>query len=380
MVYITVRQTPQYHQMTMDELFSFEEYTRSPVITLNTSNTTTYCREQISQHFLRHIDVPELIKILEDFNRGTDDLRSRPRRELYNSFAIPKKTGGLRQIDAPCQELMAALRSLKVIFEDKFCALYHTSAFAYVAHRSTIDAVKRHQANESKWFGKFDLSNFFGSTTLNFVLRQLSMIFPFSEVMKVPHGKQQLSMALELAFLNGGLPQGTPISPLITNVMMIPVDFAINKTLLDYEKQNYVYTRYADDLIVSSKYEFDVKAIEGVIVRSLAEFGAPFTINGKKTRYGSSHGSNWNLGVMLNKDNNITIGHKAKKRLQTMLHNYAMDKKNKKPWDLNDVQVLDGHINYYKMVEGDVITSIIQHMSNKTGINIQTCIKADLQG
>lgn len=380
MVHITVKQSPQYHQMTMDELFSFEENARNPVVTLNASNTITYRREKVSQRFLRLIDLPELINTLEEFNKSTEDLRAQPRTELYHSFAIPKKTGGLRKIDAPCQELMAALRTLKVLFEEKFYALHHTSAFAYVHQRSTIDAVKRHQANESKWFGKFDLSNFFGSTTLDFVLQQLSLIFPFSEVMRVPQGFLELSKALELAFLNGGLPQGTPISPLITNVMMIPIDFDLNKELMDFEKQNYIYTRYADDFIVSSKYEFDVKKIEGVILQSLSEAKAPFVINSSKTRYGSSSGSNWNLGVMLNKDNNITIGHKAKKRLQTMLHNYALDKRNSNSWDLNDVQVLDGHINYYKMVEGDVITSIINHMSNKTGVNIQASIKADLRG
>ena len=148
---------------------------------------------------------------------------------------------------------MEALRKLKIIFEEDFHALYHTSAFAYIKNRCTVDAVKRHQANESKWFGKFDLSNFFGNTTMDFVLQQFAMIFPFSEVMKTERGKSALRTALELAFLNGGLPQGTPISPTITNIMMIPIDFKLSNGFRNFNDQSFVYTRYADDFIVSSR-------------------------------------------------------------------------------------------------------------------------------
>ena len=147
---------------------------------------------------------------------------------------------------------MDALRRQKTMYEEDFHVLYHTSAFAYIKHRCTVDAVKRHQSNQSKWFAKLDLHDFFGSTTLDFVMSMFSMVFPFSEVVKIPEGKAQLRKALELAFLDGGLPQGTPISPLITNVMMIPVDFKLSKAFRDYDKQQFVYTRYADDFIISS--------------------------------------------------------------------------------------------------------------------------------
>lgn len=49
---------------------------------------------------------------------------------------------------------MDALRRLKTMLEEDFHVLYHTSAFAYIKKRCTVDAVKRHQKNESKWFGK----------------------------------------------------------------------------------------------------------------------------------------------------------------------------------------------------------------------------------
>lgn len=379
MIYITVRQSPRYHQMTLEE-FLFEAETQPSILNDNTTNTRTYEVQSLSPRFLSKLHLNHLIGKLTAFNQETVSLREVPNRhDLYHTFYIPKKSGGLRKIDAPNPELMDALRKLKTIFEEDFGALYHTSAFAYVRKRSTIDAVKKHQYNESKWFGKYDLSNFFGSTTPEFVHKMLSMVFPFSEVMKNPSGKEQLITALSLAFMDGGLPQGTPISPIITNIMMIPVDFTLFRKLRQFEKQKFIYTRYADDFLVSSRYDFDFRKIESLIVDVLKSFDAPFTIKPSKTRYGSSSGSNWNLGVMLNKDNKITIGHKKKRQFEAMLASYTMDKLNGKSWDLNDVQVLEGYRNYYRMIEGETIDKIVEHISNKFKVNIVGMIKEDLR-
>lgn len=379
MFYITVMQPPMYRQMTLEE-FLFEVDTKpQAMINPNLTNTRTYEVERISEKFLERFDVAKLVTKLSQFNASTEELRAKPRHDLYRTFHIPKKSGGLRKIDAPEPELMDALRRLKTIFEEDFKALYHTSAFAYVKHRSTVDAVKRHQANESKWFGKYDLSNFFGSTTIDFAIKMLGMVFPFSEVVKSTAGERELRKAIELAFLDGGLPQGTPISPLITNIMMIPVDYKLANGFRDFNHQRFVYTRYADDFLVSSKYTFSFREVEKFIVDTLKSFGAPFTIKSEKTRYGSSAGSNWNLGVMLNKDNEITVGHKKKRQFQAMLASYIMDKKNGKDWDKSDVQTMEGYRNYYRMIEGDTIDKMVAHIGEKFGVDVVQLIKDDLR-
>ena len=378
MVYVTVMQPPMYRQMTVEELLFGTE--RSAVINDNTANTRTQSYEVLPVRFSTLCNVNRLIRRLSEFNASTEHLRSQDRASLYRTFHIPKSSGhGFRRIDAPCDELMNALRTLKNIFESDFHALYHTSAFAYIKHRSTLDAMKRHQANESKWFGKFDLSNFFGNTTMEFVMNQFSMIFPFSEVVKEPRGRQELEKALELAFLNGGLPQGTPISPTITNIMMIPVDFKLANGLRNFSGKPFVYTRYADDFTISCKFDFNCADVQQFIVDTLKSFGAPFSLNAEKTRYGSSSGKNWNLGIMLNKDNELTVGHKKKRQFQAALSNYVLDKLNGMPWSLEDVRVLDGQRNYYRMIEGETIDRIVAHIGAKYKVDIGKLIKEDMR-
>lgn len=377
MTYITVKQSPMYHQITIEELL-FGDIKAPALISANTSNTKTYAVERVSDKFLSKVDVTQLVKKLDAFNAATACLREVDRKTLYDFFSIPKHHGGFRKISAPKPELMNALRLLKTIFEQDFGALYHTSAFAYIHGRSTLDAVKRHQANESRWFGKFDLHDFFGSTTLDFVMKMFSQVFPFSEVVKYPAGKAALETALELAFLDGGLPQGTPISPLITNVMMIPVDYKLSNALRNFHDNKLIYTRYADDFLVSSRTTFSVAEVQRLIMDTLHEFGATFTLNTSKTRYGSSSGSNWNLGVMLNKDNQITVGYKRKRQFQSMLYNYITDGRNGRPWSQENIRSLEGLRSYYRMVEKDNIDAIIDHINEKLHTDVVASIRNDL--
>lgn len=376
MPYVTIKQSPQYHQMSLEE-YLFSPGAANRMITDNKANTRTYYVDYVNTEIIKRAKIDDAIRHLALFNAQTDTLRNRERHELYYTFHIPKRTGGLRRIDAPEDELMSALRNLKSIFEKDFHVLYHTAAFAYVKQRCTIDAVKRHQQNNSKWFAKLDFHNFFGSTTPEFVYKMFSDIFPFSEVVKTRWGKTELTKALDLAFLDGGLPQGTPISPLITNIMMIPIDHALSKILRNHDNK-FVYTRYADDIIVSSKHDFDVHEVENIVMDILKQCGAPFELNEKKTRYGSSSGANWNLGVMLNKDNVITVGRKKKKTFETMVHNYITDRKNGVTWPLEEVQVMRGLFSYYVSVEPEVFNNIILFMNKKLNANWLELVKQDL--
>lgn len=377
MPYITVRQSARHHQITLDDILNGEVRSNEPVSDAHLTGTVTHFTKHVPERFNRRINVFSLITELEKFNELHEELHKADRESLYHTFYIPKHSGGFRRIDQPNPELMEALRQLRSILETKMNALYHTSAFAYVSGRCAVDAVRRHQRNQSRWFLKIDFSNFFGSTTPEFLTSMLKMIYPFSAIFNWPMGARQLTKALDLCFLNGGLPQGTPISPMLTNLMMIPIDHRLCNDLV---KQGFVYTRYADDILISGKYSFMFTDMCKYIRGVLEEFKAPFTIKPEKTRYGSSSGENWNLGVMLNKDNQITVGWKNKARLRSACYAYVNDKRNGKNWDLHDVHVLSGQISYYHMVEPEYIDGMIGHFNEQHSVNLMRMIKDDLRG
>lgn len=379
MVYYTTKLNPKIKQMTLEDLLFGDDidYLVPSTAYEYVTNTRTFELDHASKKMEKK--VPLLYARLEEFNSGAASIASQDRHSLYREFYIPKKSGGLRKIDAPNDMLSGKLRELKSIFENDFGALYHTAAYAYVKHRSIVNCLEKHQRNESKWFAKFDFHNFFGSTTEEFILQQLRMIYPFAQVMQLPGGEEQMRKAIDLCMLDGGLPQGTPISPMLTNVIMIPIDFNINRNLTN-EHNKYVYTRYADDIQISSKYAFDWKAIQGMVRGMVEEFNAPFSMNEDKTRYGSSAGRNWNLGLMLNGDNKITVGAENKRRLKAMLTSYTLDRKHGVRWGTSDVQVLLGKLNYCRMVEKETIDGIVAKLNNKFNSDIYREIKSDLKG
>jgi len=169
MPYITVKQPPVYYQITFEDMLAGID-DLSKYVMPNVTNTRTYWVDRPDDRLLENTDVTGMVGLLNAFNNSKEALFQTDRASLYHTFHIPKSSGGLRRIDAPLPELMNSLRELKTLFETQMFALYHTTAFAYVKGRSTVDAIKRHQRNESKWFLKLDFANFFGSTTPGFVL------------------------------------------------------------------------------------------------------------------------------------------------------------------------------------------------------------------
>lgn len=373
MPYVTVRQAPRSRQITLEEILMGTVPVGSQRLSGSPAGTVTHWIKYLSPELRSRANISGVLQVLTDFCQRHDALLKADRPSLYHSFYIPKKSGsGLRRIDQPCPELMEALRQLKSILENDMGALYHTSAYAYVQGRCTIDAVKKHQKNQSRWFLKLDFENFFGSTTQDFLLRMLSQVYPFNYFTSMP----AFVRAVGLCFLNGGLPQGTPISPLLTNLMMIPIDHTICNELA---KRGFVYTRYADDIIISSRYNFSFSEISQYVDSVLKKFDAPFSIKPSKTRYGSSSGQNWNLGVMLNKENKITIGRKRKERFKAMCHSYVLSKQTDQPWSREEIQSFSGQISYYKMVEPDYIQEAIGFYNEKFGVNLMRMIRDDLR-
>ena len=377
--YVTVNREPSKYQLTFDDImYGLDE--SKLIIRKDTRDTTTWKVNKINRALIKKTNFEAMWQALSNFvERYKDLIDIEDKSTLYRSFKIPKRSGGLRQIDAPNDSLKRALYDLKDIFEKKFYMSYHTAAFAYIKGRNTIDSIKRHQQNKSRWFLKTDMRHFFASISPEFLMKMLCMTFPFCEFVNYDIGfRELLEKALSLCFLNGGLPQGTPISPILTNALMIPIDHTISKMCHEYQP-HLCYTRYADDILISSEYSFKWTDVQCKLISILESFEAPFTLHPDKTRYGSSAGRNWNLGVMLNTENRITIGHEKKKVFKAMVFQFMTDDAKGVVWSLDDVQHFLGLVSYYRMVERENIDSILAAYSKKFHKDVENTAKAILK-
>ena len=372
MIYITVRQKIKEKQVTWLDLLQNDDIKMDDLSTSGSAGTITRVLPYAPEELLAKVNINYLIQTLKRFNESHENLFAAERKSLYRRFYIPKSSGGLRPIDAPCDELQNALEELKIFLEEKCGILYHTAAFAYIKNRSTVQEVRKHQQNESNWFYKTDVSGFFPNTTLEFAMRMCKLIFPLSEICKKEEGYKELEKALSLGFLDGGLPQGTKLSPFLTNMISIPIDHTLFNELAH---MRYVYTRYADDMHISCVQSFDMDKMTALIKDVFQRFNAPWELKKEKTHYGSRKGRNYLLGVCLNANNDITVGHRAKQTFKAMTTNMIMDWKHGVRWPADDVQQYAGLLSYYKMVEKEYFDNLIQHFNNKFKVDVKYIIK-----
>lgn len=302
------------------------------------------------------LDAYSFLRFANRIQQKYEDLNN-----CYREIPIPKKNGKKRIIHDPNRELRILHANMKKWLSPYL--YFHTSAFAYIKNRNIYDCIRRHQGNGSKWFLHVDLKDFFGQTSYHFAMEQIFKIYPFCSLSA--QNADAVKSLLKYAFLDDGLPQGTTISPALTNLIMLPID---HKIYGDLHKKGMVYTRYADDIIVSSPYAFDFEKVIDRIKTIFDQFGAPYQINNEKTRYGSSSGRNWNLGLMLNKDGQITVGYRTKKMLKARLTEYYLNEKNHVRQDLHQKQQLFGQMAFYKMIEPQTIDYIERKLSSKFDI------------
>lgn len=289
----------------------------------------------------------------------------------YYTFKIPKHSGGFRTINAPNTAFKNALNNVKTLFENNIRCLPHSAAHAYIKQTSITDALKKHQKNNSNWFLKIDLKNFFPSCKPEHIYNLLINLYPFYYLSE--NHKILLKEIIQICCLNNGLPQGTPMSPLLTNLIMVHYDYQIEQYLAEKEGF-YIFTRYADDLLISSQKKFNWKET----CRDLQEILKPFEINKEKIRFGSKAGRNWNLGLMLNKDNKITLGHKKKKTLNAMLNNFLKKYTTNQHWTKEELYKLQGHLSYLNHIEPEYHDYIIKKYNKKYHTDLKTIISNTL--
>ena len=320
----------------------------------------THRTKETAEIALRHSELHQEIMRMLRYIYLDEIFDGHPDKEKYHThtFQIPKKGGGSRTIVAPGNYLKISQQHILHRLQKRIKVLEHDAAYAYVEGRSIKSALMVHQANDSKFFLKVDIEKFFDNCTTELLQSKLSVVYPFNK-----YPKDVLTKLINLATLNGVLPQGMPLSPFLTNILMVPFDY----TFSWYCKQKgLIYTRYADDILISSKEDFSFETVINKIHSIFEKLDYPFKLKESKTRYGTRNGRNWNLGLMLNKDNQITVGHVKKKELKTIIYKIV-----------NNEIIPDDHIQgtfaYLKQIEPVYFNHLDQYCTrvyNKSLVDI----------
>ena len=270
--------------------------------------------------------------------------------DFYNTFYIPKRSGGLRKIDAPLPSMYSAQKFIldNIIKNLSYCS---KSSTAYIKDSSIKEHVLKH-LNQNFLF-KLDIKNFFPSITV-------SKIFGLLE--EVGYKKDVANILANLLTLMGTLPQGAPISPHLSNIVSYKMDIDLREYC---DRNNLIYSRYADDLVISgfSFNEENKKIIESIV----QECG--FEINIKKLKlYSPEEPIRRLTGLILNKDK-VRIPKNTRRKIRQMyfyVEKYLLidlgliqnHRSLKKEFNLTDPIILErlvGYLNFWIWIEPDSI-------------------------
>lgn len=263
----------------------------------------------------------------------------------YNEYKIPKKKGGYREISEPNPSLKELQKQLYITLLQ--CHIFpNDKAYAYIDSRGTIDMAEYHK--DSRFVVKMDLKNFFPSITKELLKTVLLRNYAFVIIeQEIPRFLDRLC---EIACYKGSLPQGSPLSPYLSNILMVEFDHRILKHL---QSKGIKYTRYADDMVFSSKKYCSIKFLTLLVQSTLKEvFGDAIKLNKEKTKQLKTTGRCYVVGVKINNQNNITYGHEKKKKLKYQLYNmFKAYEADKDTVPVEQIQELIGQFSYMKQIE-----------------------------
>ena len=233
-------------------------------------------------HFLK-ISRKELFSITNDCN------------EMYQISQIPKKLGGFREISSP----NGKLKNVQKIILENILQNIPISEFATAYHRGAKLADNASPHIGKKYLLKLDLSDFFGHIRFDRVYASAfnSNYFP----------KQIGTMLTTLCCLDDTLPQGAPTSPALSNIVMKNFD---NNFGAWCKAHNLCYTRYCDDITVSS----DTSLYSAFNKAKAWLENMEFEINESKTHFVSNANRMTVTGLTVNEKVNITSDYKRNLR------------------------------------------------------------------
>ncbi|HSD86736.1 MAG TPA: reverse transcriptase family protein [Kofleriaceae bacterium] len=290
----------------------------------------------------------------------------------YHRFTIPKKTGGERVISAPHKRLKAVQHwILANVLEPLQLA---EQAHGFVPGRSTVSNAVPHVG--AAVVVNVDLKDFFPTVTYRRV-KGLFRKLGYSEEVATVLGLLCSEPDITETELDGTkfyvargsrrLPQGAPTSPAITNVLCRRLDRRIAGWA---KKHGFTYTRYADDLTVSTT---DRNAPVGAMLAFLRKLVVTegFAIHPDKVRVVRRGRRQEVTGVVVN--DRPGVPRDDLRRFRALLHHIDKDGPAGKKWGHNEGNVLEaalGFASYVAMVDkakGEILRTKVLALQAKYG-------------
>ncbi len=289
-----------------------------------------------------------------------------PNETKYTIFNIPKKSGGIRQIKAPAPELKLLQRKLTNIL--KKCEEEIFSKKQHINPRKKLKSLS-HGFKEKHSIGTNANCHKNKRYVLNFDLENYFQSFNFGRIRGffIKNNDFLLNTTIatilaQIACHDNELPQGSPCSPVISNLITHVLDVRLAQLARKYKC---TYSRYADDITLSTNQKNFPKELaitvsnescEWKILSELEEVitASGFMIKHSKTRMQYQESRQTVTGLVVNEGVNIRTEYYRYAR--AMCHSLFTKgefflPESKMKGTINQLEGILSHIHYIKRGE-----------------------------
>jgi len=164
---------------------------------------------------------------------------------------IPKEGGKKRQLGIPTVVDRVIQQAIAQILSPIYEPLFSNSSYGFRPKRSAHDALKQCQeyiSNGYKYTVDMDLEKYFDTVCHSKLIEVLSKTIKDGRVISLIHRYMNAGVIENGTFVETmiGVPQGGPLSPLLSNIMLNELD-------KELEVRGHKYVRYADDCMILCK-------------------------------------------------------------------------------------------------------------------------------
>jgi len=164
---------------------------------------------------------------------------------------IPKEGGKKRQLGIPTVIDRVIQQAIAQILSPIYEPLFSNSSYGFRPKRSAHDALKQCQeyiSNGYKYTVDMDLEKYFDTVCHSKLIEVLSKTIKDGRVISLIHRYMNAGVIENGTFVETmiGVPQGGPLSPLLSNIMLNELD-------KELESRGHKFVRYADDCMILCK-------------------------------------------------------------------------------------------------------------------------------